>query len=232
MILACLMVGILSLTALVYPYFKKCIRIKSWYSSLDLYKHQNIYLNLFEGINGFALSLQARKAKDAIEYTYGEIEFISFIALLSLAKPDKKTIFYDLGSGIGKAAIGCALVFDVQKSCGVELLEILHLVALGRREQLFNIRDYSDIANKIHFINDDFLNIDFSDATIVFINATAFFGETWLTIQKRLKQLKAGTFIITTSKKLPSDLAFLIKTTHVQMSWGPVITYIQQRIGS
>ena len=68
----------------------------------------------------------ARQKQDAIEYVYGEIEFLPFIALLSLDKPDSKTVFYDLGSGIGKAVLACAMVYPVHKSVGVELLPELY----------------------------------------------------------------------------------------------------------
>lgn len=230
------MLMLLSLVLLVlcgfraYPRFRQRAAVKQWYKTLNLRQHEDRYHELFKHVDGFSLSRQARVAYDAIEYTYGEIEFPSFIALLSLAKPDSKTIFYDLGSGTGRAVFACAMVFGVQKSCGIELLSPLSLSALKQQQHLQQWHDYSEQSQALYFINADFLTVDFTDATLIFINATAFFGDTWDAIHQALKQVKAGTTIITTSKKLNSNGFMIIRKTWVAMSWGPVSAYIHQRI--
>lgn len=203
--------------------------IKKWYCTLNLDQHYLIYQQLYEHTNGFALSKQARERNDALEYTYGEINFISFIALLSLAKPSKNTLFYDLGSGTGKAVLACAMVFKVQKSCGIELFAELHQAALEQKTRLNALPDYQSQANSIHFIHSNFLDINFNDATLIMINATAFFGETWLALNLKLEQLPTSVIVITTSKKLSSPAFSLIKTTVVEMSWGYVKAYIYHR---
>ena len=221
---------LLSLLALFSPYLRRKTIIYRWQKALDLNKHLAHYQKLFADINGFELSHNARSVHDAIEYTYGEIEFISFIALLSLTKPNLSTVFYDLGSGVGKAVLACAMVFDVQKSCGIELLHPLHNTAVMQHRRLLQLPDYQAKANAIHLMHSDFLHADFSDATLVFINATAFFGESLHAINHRLKQIKKGTTVITTSKKLSSDDFIVIKITTVKMSWGLVKAFIQERI--
>ena len=52
----------------------------------------------------------------------------------------------------------------------------------------------------------------------------------WTAINHQLKQVKPGTIIITTSKKLSLDAFIVKKTTTVQMSWGLVRAYIHQRL--
>jgi hypothetical protein len=225
-----LLLLMIPLAALSYPYLLKKIKIKRWYNALQLNKHQQHYQRLFRDTNGFDLSRQARAAGDAIEYTYGEIDFISFIALLSLTNPSHHTRFYDLGSGTGKAVVACAMVFNVQKSCGIELFDELHQAAQKQQLLLQQIPNYTHHANTIQFINADFLQTDISDATLIFLNATAFFGETWGAIHQYLSTLNSGTIIITTSKKLPADNFVIKNTTIVQMSWGMVSAYIQERI--
>lgn len=175
------------------------------------------------------MSREARAEHDAIEYTYGEIDFIPFIALLSLTKPDEQTIFYDLGSGTGKAVLACAMVFNVQKSCGIEIFPQLHHAALMQQQRLLELPDYKMKAAHIDFINMDFLQTGISDATLIFINTTALFGETWLALNNYLKHVKIYTTIITTSKKLLSDDFVVKRITTVQMSWGLVDAYIQER---
>ncbi len=204
--------------------------IKRWSNALALDQHDNHYQQLYADIDGFALSRLARMPHDAMEYTYGEIDFISFIALLSLTHPDTNTIFYDLGSGTGKAVVATAMVFNVQKSAGIELFNTLHQAAVKQQQRLQQHPDYQGNAHAIHFINADFLHHDFSDATLIFINATALFGETWIALNQRLTETKPGTTIITTSKKLKSDAFIVKKMTPVSMSWGRVNAYIQQRV--
>lgn len=226
-----ILILLLAVCAISYPRWKRKATITRWRKSLDLDTHYRNYQQLFKDVDGFALSRQARAGHDAMEYTYGEIDFISFIALLSLAKPDNNTIFCDLGSGTGKAVLACAMVFNIKKSYGIELFSTLHHAAIKQQKRLQRLSDhYSEKATRIHFIHADFLHADFSDATLIIINATAFFGETWITLNQRLKKLKPGTIIITTSKKLSTDVFILKKITTVQMSWGLVNAYIQQRI--
>ena len=197
-----------------------------WFRALNLKAHQRHFDGLFKTINGFALSQIARQKGDAIEYTYGEIEFIPFIALLSLVNPDKDTVFYDLGSGTGKAVLACAMVFTVKKSCGIELFEELHHSACDQKKYLERIPEYQEKARTIHFIQSNFLQTDISDATLIFINASALFGETLNALTQRLKQLKPGTFILMTSKKLSCDVFEIKKETLIQMSWGVVRVFV------
>ena len=215
-----------------YPGWRRRLTIKRWYTALDIDKHLTNYQQVSNDIDGFNLSRQARREHDAIEYTYGEIDFLSFIALISLAKPDQNTVFYDLGSGTGKAVVALAMVFNIEKSCGIELFNVLHTTALLQQQRLQQQTDYQDKANTLHFINEDFLHMDFSDATLIFINATAFFGETWLAINQCLLQVKGGTTVISTSKKLSAEAFTVTKKTTVKMSWGLVNAYIHQRLPS
>jgi hypothetical protein len=202
--------------------------MKHWYRDLDLKKHLFVFNQLFSKINGFTLSQEARSTGDAMEYTYGEIDFVSFIALISLTHPSSNTVFYDLGSGTGKAVFACAMVFDIKKSCGIELFAPLHQAASSQQYQLHKIPEYRSKAKTIHLMNKNFLHADFNDATLIFINATALFGDTWITLTERLQQTAPSTIIITTSKKLSSNLFTLVRSVTVQMSWGLVEAHIHQ----
>jgi hypothetical protein len=203
--------------------------IRRWQKTLHLQNHEEVFHQIYQGANGYLLSQHARQGHDAMEYTYGEITFLSFIALLSLAKPDKNTVFYDLGSGIGKAVVACSMVFSVRKSVGVELFPELYFDACKRVEQLASIKNYTDPAKKIKFVLGDFLEVYLEDATLVFINSTAFFGPTWEKLCARLDHLSHLNTVITTSKALVCDNFSLVKCTQVEMSWGVVFAYIHTR---
>ncbi len=215
---------------LVYFYQqKKRLRIKQWQKSLNLQQHQLIFQQLYQHINGFQLSQQARKKQDAIEYTYGEIEFLPFIALLSLVALDHKTIFYDLGSGVGKAVLACAMVYPVSKCVGVELLPELHQAACNQTARLVTQQDYMEKAKKIEFIQGDFLKVNLDDATLIFVNSTTIFGSVWENLCARLNNLPKLHTLITTSKTITPHDSFHISSTKIEMSWGIVEAYIHTR---
>lgn len=203
---------------------------RRWRRSLQLDMHQAAYSQLFANVDGFLLSREARSKSDALEYVYGEIDFIAFIALLSLAKPNKNTVFYDLGSGTGTAVLACAMVFEVAESCGIEIFPLLYHAACEQKKHLSNLDAYKHRAEIIHFFNNNILHANFDSATLIFINATSFFGQTWQEISQRIEQTPNCATVITTSKPLKSTLFTVTKITWVEMSWGIVKAYIHQRI--
>ena len=220
---------ILSSVMLFYHHKKsKQSRITQWKKSLDLEKHSLIFQQLYQKINGFSLSRKARSRKDSLEYIYGEIEFVPFIALLSLVNPDNKTVFYDLGSGVGKAVLACAMVYPVQKSVGIELLPELHDCACDQRMQLATMPLYAQSADRISFVLANFLEASLGEATLIFINASTLFGSTWKELCAIINCLPHTTTIITTSKPLISDIFFPTISTEIQMSWGIVKVYIHK----
>ncbi|MBI2786573.1 MAG: hypothetical protein HYX60_09875 [Legionella longbeachae] len=212
-----------------FIYQKKHLYIKRWQKSLNLHEHAPVFHQIYQDANGFILSQQARQKHNAMEYTYGEIKFLSFIALLSLTKPNENTVFYDLGSGIGKAVLACSMVFPVRKSVGVELFPELYFDACSHLEQLANIENYSAQAKNIQFILGDFLEVNLSDATLIFINSTAFFGQTWEKLCSKLDELLHLKTVITTSKALECTHFSLLTRIKVEMSWGVVFAYIHIR---
>lgn len=201
-----------------------------WKSRLHLNDHLRALDHISASTNGFQLSRESRIDSDAFEYVYGEIDSSSLVALLSLTQPNPSTVFYDLGSGVGKAVLMCAMTFNVKKACGIELFPLLHQAAQQQLESLNTNPVYYHTAKKIEFICGDFLYIDFSDATVIFISATGLFGDTWIALNQHLEQLPGAPLIITTTKKLLSPKFKLHHTTRVQMSWGVVNAYIQQGI--
>lgn len=208
---------------------KKNWLIARWKKSLHLNHHSQVFHQIYADINGFLLSRQARKEKDAIEYVYGEIAFLPFAALLSLVKPDSKTVFYDLGSGVGKAVLTCSMIYPVRQCIGVELFPELYDAANSKKEMLAKMPAYTEKAKKIHFILGDFLKLDLNDATLIFINSTALIGETWENLCAKLNKLEQLQTIITTSKPFVGSAFSLVHSTKIQMSWGVILAFISSR---
>ena len=60
-------------------------------------------------------------------------------------------------------------------------------------------------SSRIRFICGNFFNFDISDATLIFINATAFSIDQWINFYDFFDHLSSGTRIIVTSHTLPDD---------------------------
>jgi protein-L-isoaspartate O-methyltransferase len=169
---------------------------------------------IFQNVPSYHLAKQARIEQDlfAYQYIYGEIDFQSFAQLLTRCELKPDDIFYDLGSGAGKAVILSSLLHDFKKVCGIERLSLLHESALQATGQLNQ--------KNIHFYCDDILTFDWFDGDIIFVNAATYIGDFWAKVLARLQQLKAGTQIIVVSKQLPSNYFVLHNEDFLSMSWG------------
>lgn len=185
-------------------------------NKLKIRKNRKLFLQLYKNTNGAITAKSERerlKLKD-FAFTYGEVLLDPFREILNQAQPKSGEIFADLGSGTGKAVIIAALFFNLQKAYGIELLPGLHQQAAAIKQQLPNY------PCEIDFILGDFLSLDFSDANIVFINATGLFGQKWDSLAAKLKKLSIGTRVIITSKQLDSPLFEQTYCNYHLMSWG------------
>lgn len=219
---------------LIRPHIEKQ-KLKDWMGLHNAGKqflvNEQIFNALYQGIDagGVSRAERTRLKIDSDEFVYGEIEFASFVAILDSVRPKKYERFYDLGCGTGKAIFVAALCYDFDKACGIELLPGLYNVAYRQIENLKRIvavhgaqfvQNYQSKIECIQFINDDILNCDFYDADIIFINATCFSPITWVAIEQKLLQLKVGTRVIMTTKKLDNEAFRTIYNSKYLMSWG------------
>lgn len=193
--------------------------------------NQIIFQTLFQGIDTASVSKAERNRLNinSDEFTYGEIEFSSFVGILESVNPQAGEVFYDLGSGAGKAIIVAALCFEFSKNCGIELLPGLYKMANRQIDNLRHIvavhglkfaQEYESKIASISFINDNILNCDISDADIIFINATCYHPNTWSAIVYKLLDTKVGTRIIMTTKKLNNEMFENMYQSQTLMSWG------------
>ena len=74
------------------------------------------------------------------------------------------------------------------------------------------------------------MSASLDEATHIFINASAFFGEFWSDLEKKLNELPKLQWIISTSKPLVVDNFRCCRQTKLAMSWGVVTAYIHQRL--
>lgn len=184
--------------------------------------------SLYKKINSAAISRQERKRYALMDdaYVYGEIDFLSFIFILEKAKPRSGEIFYDLGSGAGKAVFTAALSYDFYKVYGIERLPGLYKLAQIQVNKAITLANLNKIKNHmqrikaIQFINGDFIEQNIVKADIVFINATCLSYHIWEALVEKLMQLKQGSRVIVTTKKIQNKQFTLLYHGLELMSWG------------
>lgn len=199
----------------------------------ELIKTERFLRELYKGINTAWISQRERKRLniDDDAFIYGEIEFLPFYTILEKVKPQANEIFYDLGSGAGKAVFVAASFFSISKAYGVELLPGLYKLAnsqVARAQELVKVHPQK--MADIEFIQDNFLNCDISNGDIIFINATCLSYPSWEKLFVKLVQLKKGSRIIVTSKKIQHESFAVISQTFEVMSWGVNSVNIYQKI--
>lgn len=181
---------------------------------------------LYDKIDGYEISSIARKKLLISDraLTYGEVSPSTFGKILAQVNPQSGEIFYDLGSGTGKAVFLAHFYYDFSKSIGIELLEDLYLSA----NSILN-KYNQDIRPKLNqfkpkqiisFINGDIFKKDFSDADVVFFHSTCFNDEIIAKLEDKLSMLKKGVRIITVTKSLHLPIFRLLKSEMYDMGWG------------
>lgn len=151
-------------------------------------------------------------------------------------------IFFDLGSGTGKAVIAMSLMHKFKRLQGIEYLENLIKLSQESKQNYDNTINDLFVKNKellsfdspniIDFVQGDFLKQNWENATIIFANSTCFSGELINNIaEKANKECKKGTIIITFTKKLNklnSDWETKEGFRRL-MTWGIATIYVHKR---
>ena len=146
--------------------------------------------------HGTYLSTDASKFHNPSLATYGEFTENGTNSLINEFKNyfNSDTIFYDLGSGMGKMVLHIGMQCGVKKSIGIEFCDKRHQVAVDLQEK------YASNYNNIYFYNKDMFKQNISDATVVYVDNTV------LNIKENIKIYN----------KIPSGCLFLTKST----SWS------------
>ena len=100
--------------------------------------------------------------------TYGEITQKGTDDLVRHFKKhfNNNTVFYDLGSGLGKMVLHIGLQYDIKKSIGIELSKERYQGAIDLKEK------YAKNNTNIQFHLKSFLDYNLSDATVIYMDNT------------------------------------------------------------
>ena len=159
---------------------------------------------------------------------YGEIEFESFFQLLRKFQPCSGGVFYDLGSGTGKAVVLARILCDFNICTGIELLQSLHNQAnnIGQRYSHEERDEYGDLS----FLQASITDFDWSDGDFVFANSTNFDEELMKSLSEKSTLLKPGSIVVTLTKPIKNNKFEMVEVMRSKMSWGRATIYIQRRL--
>ena len=167
---------------------------------------------------------------------YGEVLFHTLNEIFEKTREkyglEQGGIFYDLGSGIGKAVVSAAILHDFSTCIGIEILPELYNLSLCLQQKYLKHKNkytyLRDSTNDVRFINDDMFNYNWTDATCFFANSTCFDED----LIKKISNypVKSGTVCISTTKRMLKSSWQLLETCHKDMSWGKATVYIHKKL--
>lgn len=193
-----------------------------------------IIQEIYQDNNGYQISNNWRSQNNIQDkcFVYGEIKYQDFAYFLSLCDTENK-IFYDIGSGSGKACFAAAILFNLKKSIGIEYISDFCDFANSLKEKLdlfFAKEEANLLKEKINFINDDITIFDFSDADIVFIHATCFNDEILESLKIQLNKLKIGSRAIIVTKELDLENFVKVFSGKFCAEWGDSSATIYEKV--
>ena len=222
-----------------YPY-KINVKTHFYYKNLETYFNK-LFIEISEERiqNDIEKEKKIRNLSDA-SFTYGEVTFKTLSYILEYLNNSFSInfngLFYDLGSGIGKAIFSAALIFPFKKYIGIEYLNCLYYYSnniknkfennflLIKKENKIFEQKFKNFIPEIIFKNDDFLNENFSQASFIFINNTCFSKKIMKDLSNKIiNETKSGCIIITITYELEGiekDKFEIINTLRRYMSWG------------
>jgi hypothetical protein len=162
---------------------------------------------------------------------YGEVEFASFLNLLQFFPKSKGGVFYDLGSGSGRAVFTVRFTLDFDRCIGIELLPNLHKLAVDVTEIYDQNFRHKLALQSVEFYCEDVLKYDWSDATVIFTCSTCFEDDLIFAIGEKAKDLQQGADLITLKKftGIDPDAFDIIQETVCPMSWGDADVFVYRR---
>lgn len=162
---------------------------------------------------------------DEVQKIYGETFFTTLDAIAKAVELSERDIVYDLGCGRGRGVFWLNAIHGC-RAVGVEINPAFVIEA--RR-----IQKKAGI-DGVEFILANLMDIDYEEATVIYLYGTAFSDEAIVRLVERFKGLKPGTRIVTVSYALTdymeAPLFELEQRFKGKFLWGYANIYVQRRL--
>ncbi len=199
-------------------------------------KQRQYFVDLFKDVNGYQVSYEEKKKLDLFEnktFTYSEVDFDGFKAILDIVNPPNDYVFFDCGSGLGKALLLSSLLTPCKKLIGREKLPSLveENKAIFVKYMDYLKRDYSNVLiPELDLKEESFINYSFKDVDVLFAHSTCFDNELMNSLTDKLLELKKGSSVITVTKQIDHPDFECIHKGFYKMNWGSPTVFIYKKI--
>jgi hypothetical protein len=182
-----------------------------------------------QGYQNYTDLQQAKFSRELISITYGELLYYSVKKILKVLEITPEDIFLDLGSGIGKCALQVFMQSDISAVIGIEASSVLHEAALKISLQVrHDFPIFWENNRKLKFIEGNFLNVDWENATIVYTCSTCFTQELLVCIANKINQTSSIKQVLSL-RPLPTLNMTLKKVFAVECSWDSALCFLYTR---
>ena len=197
------------------------LELKKQYKKLKLfYKNKENYIDKLKTLYPLCIHDEKKLSDLYKDYhiTYGEMEYDGVETICNIKDIDNSfDTFIDIGSGRGKIVLYMATKFN--KSIGIEIVKERNDDA---NKLLLSLSNYSFFTNKVSFINDDVLNIKFTNnKCLIFMNNTCFtqiFTDNLF--KKLINEISNGSIIMCNHKCTQIDKIKFLYDKNIPMSWN------------
>lgn len=189
---------------------------------------QEYMAGLYKGYSGFISYQPGEKAsneKNKVYLTYGEILYPSLTTVIDYLEINDQDVFYDLGSGIGKVALHFFLKTPIKKASGIEAAEARQNSAQKIYRQVKE--EFPELyANGRTLTSQcgNFLEVDISDATIIYTCSTCFGEELLKNLGAVFDQCPNLKYVVSL-KAIPQVLP-LDRTLEIECTWDKTKCYV------
>lgn len=187
---------------------------------------------LYEGVSGFISYQPGEKEageKKKVYLTYGEILYSSMNKIIEhIGDITENDVFYDLGSGIGKVALHFLLRTPVKKAWGIEYSETRNKMAERIYSQVH--KEFPELFNtgrQLGCASGNFLEIDISEATLIYSCSTCFSEELLADMGKVFDRCPKLRYVVSL-KQIPNQLP-LQTTLDIECTWDKTKCYVYAR---
>lgn len=202
---------------------------------MDLARAEPLFDRLYQRVTGYVLSHADRRRQGLAgqSFVYGEVVPSTFHRALAAVAPAPGEVFFDLGSGTGKAVFLAALCFDFARLVGVELLPALGAAArevLARYDaEVRPLLPPEKRAQRIELRDGDCRNVDLSGADVVFLHSVCYERSLLSALTLQLERLRPGARVISVGQRLASPELAWRTGFQAEMEWGEGFAYLYQR---
>lgn len=189
---------------------------------------QDYITTLYQGVSGFISYQPGEKEtgeKKKVYLTYGEILYPSVSKIIDYIDINENDVFCDLGSGVGKVALQFFLRTPVKKAYGIEYSQKRNHMAEAAYAQVH--KEFPELyagGRTLGCASGNFLEMDISDATIIYTCSTCF-SEDLLSDMGKLIDTCPNMKYLVSMKQIPNQLPF-DRILEIECTWDKTKCYV------